>query len=76
MKFEVRITDDDEKIELQLGLNHVATFKREAEIEDIVVGVQTLIEVVTGVSAFQITEAVLEAQKELYGRLSEVHPQE
>lgn len=57
MKFTVKKLEDG-RVELQLGINHVATFDKEADAESVVVGVNNLIDIVTGVSAFDMANAV------------------
>lgn len=57
MKFTVNKLEDG-RVELQLGLSHVATFDADAGPENVVVGVNNLIDIVTGVSAFDMANAV------------------
>lgn len=48
-----------EVINLKLGLNHEVSFPSDATVEEIVGGVESLIKLVVGVSAFELVEAVL-----------------
>jgi hypothetical protein len=58
MKYEVT-KDEDGCVNLKLGLNHSVLFKPNVAIEDIVEGVETLIQNVVGVSAFELCTAVM-----------------
>lgn len=58
MKYEVT-TDDAGMVSLKLGLTHSVHFEPDAQLEDIVGGVEDLIQRVVGVSAFELTMAVL-----------------
>lgn len=58
MKYEVK-TEENGDVALKLGLNHGVTFQKGATAEDICAGVEALIEVVVGVSAFELAVAVV-----------------
>jgi hypothetical protein len=60
MKYEVT-KDNEGHVRLQLGLNHGVTFDPDATLDDIVEGVEFLIQTVVGVSAFELCTAVLNA---------------
>ena len=66
MKYEVK-KNEDGSVDLNLGLNHGITFTEDVPLEGITMGVTLLIEKVTGVSALDLTMAVL---KEL-GRIND-----
>lgn len=57
MKFEVKKLEDG-KVSLQLGLSHGITFDADANPEEVVTGVNVLIESVAGISAFEMANAV------------------
>ena len=57
MKYEVKKLEDG-RVSLQLGLNHGVTFEADANPEAVVTGVNTLIEAVSGISAFEMANAV------------------
>ena len=57
MKYEVSRRDDG-RVNLQLGLNHGVDFDPDCNIEEVAIGVTTLIERVTGVSSFEMIMAV------------------
>ena len=57
MKYEVKKLEDG-RVSLQLGLNHGVTFEVDANPEAVVTGVNTLIEAVSGISAFEMANAV------------------
>jgi hypothetical protein len=58
LKYETK-TEEDGKVVLQLGLNHSVGFEKGMDVEGIVVGVETLIQSVVGVSAFELCAAVM-----------------
>ena len=57
MKYTVKKLEDG-KVSLQLGLNHGVTFDADATPENVVTGVNVLIESVAGISAFEMARAV------------------
>jgi hypothetical protein len=59
VKFETR-TEEDGKVVLKLGLSHEVKFSEDIDLEGIVLGVQTVIEAVTGVSSFDLVRAVID----------------
>lgn len=59
MKFETR-TEEDGKIVLKLGTTQEIGFPPQPNIDVIVNGVNFLIEAVSGISAFDLTRAVIE----------------
>lgn len=58
MKYEVT-KDENGEVTLKLGLTHGVTFSSDVSVEDIVTGVETLIQNVVGVSAFELCTAVM-----------------
>lgn len=57
MKYTVKKLEDG-KVSLQLGLSHGVTFDTDATPEHVVTGVNALIESVSGISAFELANAV------------------
>jgi hypothetical protein len=57
MKYEVT-TSEDGFVNLKLGLTHNVSFPRDCTVEDVIMGVTTLIEKVAGISAFELVNAV------------------
>jgi hypothetical protein len=60
MKYEIEKMPEDGSVILKLGMNNAVSFDKDATPEDIVFGVQTLIEQVTGISAFELVNAVVD----------------
>lgn len=58
MKYET--WNDEKGVTLKLGLNHSVTFEPGVHIEDVVQGIEQLIQTVVGVSAFELAMAVVE----------------
>lgn len=53
------VTKNEEgAVTLTLGLSHYATFEKEASPEDVIMGVNMLVEKVTDISAFEMAQAV------------------
>lgn len=59
MKFETR-TEEDGRVILKLGLSHEVHFPPELNPEMVVVGVANLIEAVSGISSFELVQAVVQ----------------
>jgi hypothetical protein len=58
LKYEVR-TEDDGKVVLKLGTHHEVGFEKGMDVEGIIHGVETVIQAVVGISAFELCMAVM-----------------
>ena len=66
MKYEIS-KDAEGRVNLQLGLSNSVLFAPECTLEDVVMGVNVLLEKVVGISTFELVTEVMNALQDKQG---------